>query len=56
MTLDKNACRGMLEEFFEDYGPYQRFILDIGETGILIRAQKAKSRIPHEDQITLDGE
>lgn len=46
----------MLDEYFTDYGPFQRFVLDISEGSYFITAQKAKLRIPHEDQIVLGSE
>lgn len=50
MTLDKQACRAMLEEYFTDYGPDQRFIMDLGPRDFFIKAQSGKERIPHEHQ------
>lgn len=50
MTLDKRACRAMLEEYFTDYGPDQRFELDMEGRGLGFLAQSAKERIPHPHQ------
>lgn len=53
MTLNKNAVRKMLEEFFSDYGPDQRFILNMDHFSIKVSAQPAKERIPHPKQAFL---
>lgn len=50
MTLDKRAARAMLEEYFTDYGPDRRFILDLGPRNFYLKAQVAKERIPHPHQ------
>lgn len=54
MTLDKNAIRAMLEEWFEDYNPNHRFELDIGKNTLSVTAQQAKVRIPHKTQKGLE--
>lgn len=56
MTLDKNAIRRMLEEYFSDFGPDHRFELDLNSRCFDVVAQEAKRRIPHPKQVKFDGD
>ncbi len=53
MTLNKRMVRELLDMFFDQYGPDQRFEFGSINSTVSIIAQNGKQRIPHENQVSI---